>query len=471
MPHSAYLSVPASNDAAPRRLLLSEGTLIWALDVRYDPQGAGCPALIPLERFEGEPAVSLDGVPGLPEGAFFTDTIPESLSGPLDTQLRFAPPFGWNNDPNGLVFYKGQWHMFYQYNPAGNTWGNMHWGHAVSSDLLHWTHLPIALYPDMDGERRLDTIFSGSAIVDRDNVTGLGADTLLLFYTSAAEKGSGRQFDQRLAYSHDGLHFTKYEKNPVIPHAADANRDPKVVRCDELSCYLCAVYLTEHTYILYRSDNLLDWRELQCIVLPGDRECPALDPLELDGERFWVLSGASDRYLVGKMDPEKGFVPVQEVRSLTGGVRTMYAAQTFSDAPDGRRIRISWGHRIAARMSFPAEMYLERDEAGIALCMKPIRELETLRCPPRDARAWEIELDIAEEGAPESITVFCAEIPLQGLPFKNGTAHAHILYDRNGAEAYFGSFYSGGEGNPHFSRHAVEAEGSVRNVVIRGLRR
>ena len=477
-----FLAVPINNDAETHRLCITEqGTPSWLLTLNYDPVSPAYEAYIPMDAFLGKDiGLSLDGKAydtDLPAGFRFADAVPDAYEEPLRPQVHFSPLQGWNNDPNGLVWYKGFYHLFFQHNPAGNIWGNMHWGHAVSTDLLHWKELPIALYPDMENGKRMDTIFSGSAIVDTRNVTGLGDHPLVLLYTSSPfEDHTGREYDQRLAYSPDGMTFHKYPDSPVIPHAAESNRDPKVVWCEELSCYLCVVYLVEQTYIIYRSDNLLSWRELQCVTLEGDNECPDLYPLTLDGERYWILSGAHDCYLVGRMTPN-GFEPVQEVRRMLSGYNYLYAAQTFSDLPDGRRIRISWakmrlpgwnGMRWNCQMSTPVEMYLERDAAGIALCLRPIRELESLYCPDAEAAAWEIDCDIPE--GTEALTVFGVSLPLEGIPFREGFAHARIIADRVGVEAYFGSFYAAADGICDFSAPAADPA-VARNIRVQGLRR
>ncbi len=191
-------------------------------------------------------------------------------------QFHFGSKRGWNNDSNGLVYYKGQWHLFYQHNPFSVNWGNMHWGHAVSTDLLHWKELGDAIYPD-----ELGTIFSGSAVVDWKNSAGFqkgNEKTIVCFYTSAPQGTpwtAGKKFTQSIAYSTDnGKTFTKYEKNPVIGHIAGSNRDPKVFWHEATGKWVMVLYLNRPTLAFFNSDNLKDWEMTSKIE--GFHECPEL---------------------------------------------------------------------------------------------------------------------------------------------------------------------------------------------------
>ncbi|MBQ7364779.1 MAG: glycoside hydrolase family 32 protein, partial [Clostridia bacterium] len=300
----------------------------------------------------------------------------------------FSAKLGWINDPNGLVYAEGRYHMFFQHNPADSNWGNMTWGHAVSTDLVHWKELYAALQPDS-----LGTMFSGSAIVDTRNVTGLKEgdhDPILLYYTAAGGNSAishGKPFTQCMAYSLDGgVTFQKYAGNPVIGHIESGNRDPKVVWCEEMGCYLLALYLDRDEYALFRSEDLLHFTELQRLHLVGDGECPAFYPLAVENEenvRKWVFSGASDRYLVGNIKGSR-FVPSQESKPYFYGHRTSYAAQTFSGLSD-RRVKIAWDVLHAPesvfenQMGIPTEVKLYRIGEDYRLSTLPVAEFSSLR--------------------------------------------------------------------------------------------
>ncbi|WUO34911.1 GH32 C-terminal domain-containing protein [Streptomyces sp. NBC_00286] len=235
-------------------------------------------------------------------------------------QFHFTPKKNWMNDPNGLVYYKGEYHLFYQYNPNGNSWGDMSWGHAVSKDLVHWEELPLALSHDDE-----EMVFSGSAVVDWNNTTGFGTKKnppMVAIYTSAYKEG-GKQA-QSLAYSTDrGRTWTKYQGNPVIDIGSDNFRDPKVQWHAPTKSWLMTVSLSaEHKVRFYSSKNLKDW-ELQSEFGPagatgGVWECPDLFPLAVDGDPDnikWVLvvninpggiaGGSAAQYFIGDFDGKK----------------------------------------------------------------------------------------------------------------------------------------------------------------------
>ncbi|MET7597447.1 GH32 C-terminal domain-containing protein [Streptomyces sp. NPDC005496] len=232
-------------------------------------------------------------------------------------QFHFTPEKNWMNDPNALVYYQGEYHLFYQYNPNGNSWGDMSWGHAVSKDLVHWKELPLALSHD---DREM--VFSGSAVVDRNNTTGFGTKknpAMVAIYTSAYKDG-GKQA-QSLAYSTDrGRTWTKYQGNPVLDIGSREFRDPKVQWYAPTKSWLMTVSLsTEHKVRFYSSKNLKDWDQLSEFgpagATGGVWECPDLFPLAVDGDENnikWVLvvninpggiaGGSAAQYFVGDFD-------------------------------------------------------------------------------------------------------------------------------------------------------------------------
>ncbi|MFT3784801.1 MAG: glycoside hydrolase family 32 protein [Tepidisphaeraceae bacterium] len=303
-------------------------------------------------------------------------------------QFHFTSKQNWINDPNGCVFFEGEYHLFFQHNPKGNAWGNMTWGHAVSPDLLHWTQLPDALTPDA-----LGTMFSGSAAVDWKNTTGFGQSgqpPLVAMYTAAGgtnDASKGKPFTQCLAYSTDkGRTWTKYAKNPVIAHIAGENRDPKIIWHEPTQRWIVALYLDGDRFALFSSPDLKDWTKLQELSIPGCSECPDFFPLPLDGNASdprWVLTAADGGYLAGTFDG-KTFVTDGKTLRVEAGINN-YAVQTYSDTPDGRRIQIGWLRDgrfpqmpFNGQMSFPSTLDLRSTPAGPRLFRNPIREIESL---------------------------------------------------------------------------------------------
>lgn len=306
-------------------------------------------------------------------------------------QFHFTPEKNWNNDPNGLVFYKGEYHLFYQYNPFGKEWGYMHWGHAISTNLVNWEHLPIALFPDNDSKDKDScTAYSGSGLIDHNNVTGLqkGEEkTILLFYTS-------QKCGQRLAYSNDkGRTWLKYEKNPIIAFdATDDARDPKVIWHEPSKQYVMVIYRRSNSsdkqkgISFYTSKNLIDWEFKNHIV--GFYECPDLVELPVNrraDDKKWVLFDGDGSYVIGLFDGEKFIAETPKLQSDFGA--NYYATQTWSNIPesDGRTIQIAWmkGAEFPempfnGQMTFPCELSLKKYLEGITLTRKPVKEIELL---------------------------------------------------------------------------------------------
>ena len=253
-------------------------------------------------------------------------------------QFHFSAKENWLNDPNGLVYYKDEYHLFFQHNPTGIDWGNMTWGHAVSTDLLHWKQLPNAIEPD-----DLGTIFSGSAVVDWNNTSGFQTGTekvLVAFYTSAGDYAAEKKaFTQSIAYSNDrGRTWTKYEGNPVIGHIEGHNRDPKVIWHEPTQRWVMALYLDGNKFALLGSTNLKEWAPLCEIEMPGVTECPDLFELPVDGNpenMKWVFWGGNGNYVIGSFDGTNFTKETEPLQSEWG--RNGYAGQTWSDIPGGRR--------------------------------------------------------------------------------------------------------------------------------------
>jgi levanbiose-producing levanase len=287
--------------------------------------------------------------------------------------LHYTPQRNWMNDPNGLVYYNGLYHLFYQYNPNGNVWGDMSWGHATSADLIHWNEQPVAMHADETEE-----IFSGSIVVDAHNTSGLGpanSSPLIALYTSAYKAGSGHPAGtqaQSLAYStDDGQTWRKYSRNPVLTLAPESNnfRDPKVSWYVPGGYWLMTTVVADaHVVKVYRSDNLIDWAFLSDFSIPGIPhqgalwEMPDLFPLPLDGDSHnqkWVMlvnvnpwsiaGGSGAMYFVGNFDG-RTFTPEHVAPAGSDPSRYQwldhgadyYAAGTFANAPGGKAVAIGW---------------------------------------------------------------------------------------------------------------------------------
>ncbi len=274
---------------------------------------------------------------------------------PHRPQFHFSPEKMWMNDPNGLVFFEGEYHLFYQYYPDSTVWGPMHWGHAVSTDLVHWQHLPIALYPDS-----LGYIFSGSAVVDWNNTSGFGKDgkppliAIFTYHDMEGDKAGRIDFQyQAIAYSNDnGRTWTKYEGNPVVPNPGLRDfRDPKVIWHEESQSWIMAVAAWDHLE-LYGSPDLKNWQKLSEFgkewgTHAGVWECPDLFPAKVEGsdEIRWVLiqninpgawqGGSGTQYFVGHFDGKSFRVDPEFAKDL--GLEPAYVpeGEVFADFEDG----------------------------------------------------------------------------------------------------------------------------------------
>ena len=453
----SYLAFPVNTAKKMKKLLFSDGDkLVYDLDIRYDPIAPDFTAFVDLRRFMGrELTISIE--PDLPLSFRESDDIDADGLGQetFRPHYHFTTRSGWINDPNGLVRdAEGTYHLFYQHNPAAPEWGNMHWGHATSTDLIHWTHRPVALFPDEMG-----TMFSGSAILDRDGRAGSGKNALLLYYTAAGghnRLSQGKPYTQCLAYSTDnGKTFAKYAGNPVIPHVAGSNRDPKIVFCEEMGCYILALFLDGSTYGLFRTDDLVHFEKIQQIDLPDDNECPDFYPMTADdGTRHWILSGAHGKYLVGAIRDGQ-FVPEQGPKSQHTGSRG-YAAQTFSDLPDGRRVFLAWdimsdfpgGMPFACQMGLPTDFSLKKTSGGYVICPAPVKEAECLRRSPLqirrdgdgsagDVRGSAVELAVTMPSSGPAVRLSLLGQTLtfdrERMEFQHGKDNKIPLYDENGS--------------------------------------
>ena len=326
-------------------------------------------------------------------------------------QFHFSPEANWMNDPNGMVYYDGEYHLFYQYYPDSTVWGPMHWGHAVSADLVHWEHLPVAIYPDS-----LGWIFSGSAVADLKNTSGLGTaenPPLVAIYTYhnvALEKsGSKTPQSQALAFSTDkGRTWTKYANNPVLesPGIPDF-RDPKVIWHNETGNWVMILAVQDRVH-LYSSPNLISWKfesefGKEIGAHGGVWECPDIFPIKVKGTDLtkWVLlvsinpggpnGGSATQYFVGNFDGNN-FVSETSGTNWVDWGRDNYAGVTWSDIPetDGRRLFMGWmsnwsyatvvpTEKWRSAMTIPRELMLEKTADNYVLSSVPVEELKKLR--------------------------------------------------------------------------------------------
>jgi sucrose-6-phosphate hydrolase SacC (GH32 family) len=385
-----FLNLPVKNGATKRQMSVQiEGVPARDFEIELADGQPDWWAFMDIAPFSGRKAVlKVDKLPENSHGLLAID--PSEAIKNSDTlyreklrpQFHFSPSRGWNNDPNGLVYYQGEYHLFFQYNPYGWNWGNMHWGHAVSPDLFHWRELPVALYPDEHG-----TMYSGSAVVDWNNTAGFQTGTepaLVCMFTAA-----GRPFTQGLAYSNDrGRTWTKYTNNPVLKHIAAENRDPKVIWYAPEKKWVMALYLDRSDYALFSSKDLKHWDRMSEVSIPGTSECPEFFEIPLDGNKAntrWVFYGGNGGYLIGRFDG-RTFTPESGPHQMEHG-NCWYATQTYNDIPeaDGRRILIPWGTMATPGMPFnqmmglPVELSLATTEDGPRLLANPAKECTELR--------------------------------------------------------------------------------------------
>lgn len=320
-------------------------------------------------------------------------------------QYHFTPPKNWNNDPNGLVFYKGEYHLFYQYYPDGMMWGPMHWGHAISTDLFHWKNLPVALYPDS-----LGYIFSGSAVVDQYNTAGFqkGNEKVLVAVFTYHDPKTNIE-SQAIAYSTDkGRTWKKYSGNPVIPNPGLKDfRDPKVRWYAPAKKWIMVVACHDHI-AFYSSQDLKNWtKESEFGKEKGSHggvwECPDLFPLKIEGtnEKKWILTvnnagspagGGGTQYFTGDFDGHKFVTDDDKTHWLNEGADE-YAGITWSNTGD-RTIFIGWMNNWPAAnenvpsyvwrggMTLPLELSLQKlNDSTIFLVKKPVKEVKDLERP------------------------------------------------------------------------------------------
>ncbi len=402
---------------------------------------------------------------------------------PHRPQVHFSPERNWTNDPNGLVYFRRQYHLFFQYNPFGDEWGHMSWGHAVSPDLLHWQQLPVAI-PEENGIM----IFTGSVVVDRKNTSGLcapGNGCMVAIYTGHSSLHGTLQ-TQNLANSRDnGLTWKKYNQNPVLDLHLGGFRDPSVSWEEGAQRWLMAVSLAnEHKVSFYSSPNLKDWTHLSDFGPAGDTagawECPDLlrIPDSNGKNEIWALKvglnpgapqgGSGEQYFLGRFDGTS-FTPSTEPGShgWTNYGKDDYCAISFNGLPSGQKpVLLGWMNnwQYAAKlptfpwrgqMSLPRRLSYIRDASGLALKQDPVVELlRTTRSP--------VVIDARLSGNSAKTTSIAPPYELE-LRFDHPSSHVfgvrlfsnaqhwtEIGFDTNKKEFYIDRTKSGVEISPDF---------------------
>ena len=442
-----FLLLPVQDDAPEAKLCLVEANMpvTTTMNVRLARERVDYYVPLDLSAFVGRD-VKVD-VQGMPQGSLcwkemrLSDTFDMGNKEAHRPLYHHTPAYGWMNDPNGMFYKDGVYHLYFQHNPYGSTWGNMHWGHSTSTDLVHWQYEGDALLPDAWG-----TVFSGSAVVDKDNTAGFGRDAIVAFYTSAKPTPWGDAQMQSIAYSTDGgKTFTKYAGNPVLTSTERDFRDPKVFWYAPGKHWVMMLAVGQQMQI-FTSDNLKEWKHESDFGLKhgahgGVWECPDLIELPVEGtnEKRWVLicninpggpfGGSATQYFVGTFDGKKFTNEFPTKTKWMDYGKDHYATVTFSNAPDGRCIALGWMSNWQYAAQVPTKQYrsantiardlsLYRKDGDLLLKSAPSKEIEAAREEKKSVPqfrvgdaysienlldgndgAYEIELEIRNNGA------------------------------------------------------------------------
>lgn len=371
-----FLLLPVQDDAPEGKVNIvvnNEGQLTQSMNIRLARERVDSYVPLDLSAYVNQ-KVSID-IAGMPSSSLCWKELKMSDSFDMTNKEMFrpvyhhTPAYGWMNDPNGMFYKDGVYHLYFQYNPYGSVWGNMHWGHSTSTDLMHWKFEGCAIVPDAWG-----AIFSGSCVVDHNNTAGLGKGAVVAFYTSAKATPWGDVQSQSMAYSLDnGKTFTKYEGNPILTSSEKDFRDPKVFWYAPGKHWVMMLAVGQHMEI-YSSVNLKEWKkESEFGAMQGAHggvwECPDLVEIPVEGtrEKKWVLicnlnpggpfGGSAAQYFVGSFDGKK-FVnesPTQ-TKWMDWG-KDNYATVTWNNAPDGRCIALGWMSNWQYANNVPTRQY------------------------------------------------------------------------------------------------------------------
>ena len=394
---------------------------------------------VDMSQFDKDSIIMI--VRGVPSNSICWSDIEESDDMSLEVEkyrpsYHHTPAYGWMNDPNGMFYKDGVYHLYFQYNPYGSMWGNMHWGHSTSTDLVNWKNEGVAIAPDAIG-----TIFSGSCVVDHNNTSGFGEGAVVAFYTSAKQTPWGDCQTQSMAYSLDnGKTFIKYENNPILTSSEKDFRDPKVFWYAPKEHWVMMLAVGQHMEI-YSSKNLKDWTKESEFgeghgCHGGVWECPDLVELPVEGtkEKKWVLicninpggpfGGSATQYFVGDFDGSTFTNNYPEETKWMDYGKDHYATVTWNNAPDGRCIAIGWMSNWQYANNVPTLQYrsantiardlsLFKQDGSVFLKSEPCKEMvdarknarqiktvnvaktETILLSPQsDSGAYEVEFSI-----------------------------------------------------------------------------
>ena len=442
-----YLLLPVQDNAPEAKVgIISGNTQVGVLaNVRLARERVDYYVPFDLSAFAGKD-VKID-VQGMPQGSLcwkemkLSDTFDMTNKEKYRPVYHHTPAYGWMNDPNGMFYKDGVWHLYFQHNPYGSVWGNLAWGHSTSTDLVHWQYEGDPVMADA-----LGLIFSGSSVVDKDNTAGFGAGTIVSFYTSAKSSPWGDVQMQSMAYSTDGgKTFTKYDGNPVITSTARDFRDPKVFWYAPGKHWVMMLAVGQEMQI-WSSADLKDWKYESSFGAKqgahgGVWECPDLVELPVEGtkEKRWVLicninpggpfGGSATQYFVGTFDGKKFTNQFPTKTKWMDYGKDHYATVTFHNAPDGRCVALGWMSNWQYAAVVPTKQYrsantiardltLYRQDGDLLLRNAPSKEIEAARKDAKSIRkfnvsdaysienlldgndgAYEIEMEIKSNGA------------------------------------------------------------------------
>lgn len=394
-PEKKFLVLPVKNGAVKRNVeLWVDGVNKRFFDIELAEDKADWYAYLQIDEWKGKSVelrvdkIGINSTVFQPIQQSDADTNLHQYKESMRGQFHFSPKHGWTNDPNGMVYYNGEYHLFYQHNPYGRGWGNMTWGHVVTKDLIHWKELGDVLHPDQFGP-----VFSGGGVVDINNTSGFGKDgkpAMVVFHTGA------RGWGQYLSWSTDGRTFETMN-HAAVPRINKENRDPKVIWYEPTKKWVMVIWVErgnneQHSMQFLTSSDLKNWTKAGIAYggIGNDRylfECPEFYELPVEGmnEKKWVLTGANTEYAIGTFDGNNFKAEAEKLQGQHG--RDFYAPQTFSDEPNGRRIEIGWWRTrtdsgemsFNQSMSIPMEHKLVLTPSGIRLTRLPVKELENLR--------------------------------------------------------------------------------------------